>query len=97
MSIDTIKKKCVDCGQTGHTSAGCKNGKVDIFYLFGVMIDPKADADQSEDDDYVHVSSSNHHEAKSVDDLKMHNNVEHSLALDVTDEHDHDKKKGFFF
>ncbi|KAI3815894.1 hypothetical protein L1987_15577 [Smallanthus sonchifolius] len=91
--------KCGDCGQTGHTSTACKNGKVGSFSLFGAWIKPTAD--QSEDDDCLllvdGVGSSNH-EHKNMDVLKIHTN-EHSSPIDLdylSDEHEHgpDKKKG---
>ncbi|KAF5805594.1 putative transcription factor MYB-HB-like family [Helianthus annuus] len=85
MSGEEPMKKCVDCGQTGHTSTACNNGKAGILELFGVRIDPTAD--QSEDDGY---------EPKSMEVLKMHNN-EHGSSIDLeymSDEHSHDTKKG---
>ncbi|KAD2392873.1 hypothetical protein R6Q59_012594 [Mikania micrantha] len=87
-------KKCVDCGQIGHISTECKNGKVGSFYLFGVMIDPLADP--SEEDDNLQVVNgvgSSNRESKSMEIIKRQENEDdHGYVSDH--EHGQDKKKG---
>ncbi|KAK9059677.1 hypothetical protein SSX86_020381 [Deinandra increscens subsp. villosa] len=80
-------KKCSDCGQTGHTSSECKNGKVGSFHLFGVKIDPLADQLSEEDESLQIVNGVD--ESKSTENLKRQDN-EHSSSID----HGQDKKKG---
>ncbi|XP_076929318.1 transcription factor MYBS3-like [Bidens hawaiensis] len=96
MSDKSSMKKCGYCGQTGHTSTACNNGKVDILNLFGVRMDPTADI--SEDDDDLHVvngASSSKHEPKSMQVLKIHNNEHGGTDLVyVSDEHNQVQKKG---
>ncbi|PWA81090.1 Homeodomain-like protein [Artemisia annua] len=56
MANQSTMEKCIACGQTGHSTTACNNGKVGSLNLFGVQIDPKQDQSNGkekvdEDDD----------------------------------------------
>nr|GEZ87856.1 homeodomain-like protein [Tanacetum cinerariifolium] len=41
MANQSTMKKCIACGQTGHSTTACNNERVGTLKLFGVQIDPK--------------------------------------------------------
>lgn len=43
MANQSTMEKCIACGQTGHSTTACNNGKVGSLNLFGVQIHPKPD------------------------------------------------------
>ncbi|XP_076891953.1 transcription factor MYBS3-like [Bidens hawaiensis] len=96
MSDESSMKKCGYCGQTGHASTACNNGKVGILNLFGVRMDPAADkSDDDVDLQVVNGVSSSNHEPESMQVLKIYNN-EHSGTdlVYVSDEHNQVNNKG---
>nr|XP_043616884.1 probable transcription factor At5g61620 [Erigeron canadensis] len=100
MANQSTNEKCIECGQTGHGSTACNNGRVATFNLFGVKIDPKTvERRHGKEKEVDHVDNGVGNlirKCKSMQILNVSNN-DNNGSMDrgyLSDGHHDHKKKG---